>query len=86
MFDLSTRFFETNEPLPFSRVRRLTPRIVEDYHGKTDRTLRRDLEILFERDLLKVEKRGFVPKLDQMQAATPRALEIENFDELDMRA
>lgn len=86
MFDLSARFFETNEPLPFSRVRRLTPRIVEDYHGKTDRTLRRDLEILFERNLLKMEGKGIVPKLDQMQATPPRALEIENVDELDMRA
>ena len=52
--DLSTQ----NIPVPISSIRRLTPRIAEQYANKSNKTVARDITILQEMDLIKRTDRG----------------------------
>ena len=44
---------EATEPIPIVRLRYLSPRVAEGYAGKTDRTIRRDVNVLEEMGLLR---------------------------------
>ena len=49
----------SNEPVPRSRIRRLTPRLAEQYAGKTEKALSRDLNELVRMKLIERTPQGF---------------------------
>jgi DeoR/GlpR family transcriptional regulator of sugar metabolism len=66
---------EQAAPVPKSEIRRLSPRLVEDYFDKTDKTLQRDLSDL-EKDGLIVIENGMVrANLNMLVAFLPHVRE-----------
>lgn len=77
MFAISSHYFETNTSRPFQEIRSLTPKLAIAYHDKTDKTIRRDLIMLGEMDLLEEVGKTYRPKLDKMHAFMSPALPVE---------
>lgn len=55
VFDLSRE----KEPVPFSKLRHVSPRIAEAYANKTSKTIVRDVNILVEMKLIKRTEKGY---------------------------
>jgi hypothetical protein len=64
-------------PVPKAELRRLTPRLVEDYHGKTDKTLGRDLNELEEMGLIIIQEGMVQANLNRLVAFLPRLLLVD---------
>jgi len=60
-----------DEPLPKAQLRRLSPGLVELYHGKTDKTLTRDVNAVVEMGLVKQRTGGYVPDRGVIEAFLP---------------
>jgi Fic family protein len=60
-----------DEPLPKAELRRLSPSLVELYHGKTDKTLTRDVNAVIEMDLVQRRDGGYVPDKGVIEAFLP---------------
>lgn len=58
-------------PLPKAQLRRLTPGLAELYHGKTDKTLTRDVNAIVEMGLVKQEPGGYLPDKGVIEAFLP---------------
>jgi Fic family protein len=63
---------DQDDPVPPSKVRHISPRIAEDYAGKTDKTVMRDINYLIEMNLVKKTKKGFQAKTETMIAFLPK--------------
>ena len=59
---------ESAEPVPIAELRHISPRIAEAYAGKTDRTIRRDVNALAEMGLLKRSDEGVGIRRERMSA------------------
>ncbi len=59
---------EQQEPVPFSNVRHITPRIAEAYANKTDKTIKRDIHVLEEMGLVKKTIQGIQARKEIMFA------------------
>ncbi len=59
---------EETEPVPIVRLRYLSPRIAEAYAGKTDRTIRRDVNVLERMDLIRRNYEGIEINRELMSA------------------
>jgi DeoR/GlpR family transcriptional regulator of sugar metabolism len=59
---------ESAEPVPIAELRHISPRIAEAYAGKTDRTIRRDVNALAEMGLLKRSDEGLGIRRELMSA------------------
>ena len=59
---------DETEPVPVARLRYLSPRIAEAYAGKTDRTIRRDVTVLEEMDLISRSYEGVEINRELMSA------------------
>jgi Fic family protein len=60
-----------DEPLPKAQLRRLSPGLVELYHGKTDKTLTRDVNAVVEMGLIKRRAGGYLPDKGVIEAFLP---------------
>lgn len=69
--DLSQRV----EPVPFSKLTEISPRIAKAYANKTDTTLRRDLEKLLKMELILKDKDGYLPNKELILAFLPTKAE-----------
>lgn len=69
--DLSQRA----EPVPFSKLTEISPRIAKAYANKTDTTLRRDLEKLLKMELILKDKDGYLPNKELILAFLPTKAE-----------
>jgi hypothetical protein len=63
------------EPVPFSKLTDISPRIAKAYANKTDTTLRRDLEKLLEMELIRKEKDGYLANKELILAFLPTKAE-----------
>ncbi|MGH9802592.1 MAG: Fic family protein, partial [Blastocatellia bacterium] len=70
--DLSQRA----EPVPFSGLAEISPRIAKAYANKTDYTLRRDVEKLLEMELIRKEKDGYQTNKELILAFLPAKAEL----------
>ena len=59
---------ESTDPIPIAELRHITPRIAEGYAGKTDRTIRRDVNALVGMGLLKRDANGVSIRRELMAA------------------
>lgn len=59
---------ETTKTIPMAELRHITPRIAEGYAGKTDRTIRRDVNALVGMGLLKRDANGVAIRRELMAA------------------
>ena len=59
---------EETEPVPIVNLRYLSPRIAEAYAGKTDRTIRRDVNVLEGMDLIRRRNEGVEINRELMSA------------------
>ncbi|MYC23747.1 MAG: Fic family protein [Caldilineaceae bacterium SB0662_bin_25] len=59
---------EETEPVPIVQLRYLSPRIAEAYAGKTDRTIRRDVNVLERMDLIRRNFEGIEINRELMSA------------------
>ncbi len=59
------------EPIPFSKLTEISPRIAKAYVGKTEMTLRRDLEKLVKMKLLRKDKDGYQANKELILAFLP---------------
>ena len=62
---------ESDNPVPRSRIRDLTPRLADAYHGKTSRTIARDLDALEKMGLIERSEDGVSAKRDAVRAFLP---------------
>ena len=69
------------DPVPTSKIREISPRMAEAFANKTDKTVKRDLNILLEFDLVVKEEGGYRAKTDQMAAFLPQARVTDAADE-----
>jgi Fic/DOC family len=67
------------EPLPKGQLRRLSPGLVELYHGKTDKTLTRDVDAVIEMGLIKRRPGGYLPDKGVIEAFLPVMAERPDF-------
>ena len=67
LLDLSERA----EPIPFGKLRELSPRVATAYATKTDKTLSRDLKALIEMGLLEATATGYRPARETILAFLP---------------
>jgi hypothetical protein len=67
VLDLSDRA----EPVPFSKLREVSPRVAAAYATKTPKTLARDLNALLKMDLLELRDRGYRAKREAILAFLP---------------
>ena len=67
ILDLSAR----SDPVPADKLRHISPRIAEAYAGKTERTVRRDMNQLIEMELVVREKTGYRAKTETVRAFLP---------------
>ena len=58
-------------PTPRKQLTRVSPRVAEDYAGKGDKTLSRDIKALLDRGLLIRKEKGYVPNRDLILAFLP---------------
>ena len=66
---MSTRHFETREVLPtLADLRNISPKIAEAYAGKTDQTIRRDVNVLERKDLIRRSFEGVEINRELMSA------------------
>ncbi len=68
---------ESGQPVPIAELRHITPRIAEAYAGKTDRTIRRDVNALAEMGLLKRSNAGVEIRREIMAAFVSPAMKVE---------
>ena len=67
VLDLSQR----DEPVPRSELRALTPRIAEEYAGKTSKTLTRDINALLRLNLIERTSKGIIANKKMILAFLP---------------
>jgi len=60
-----------DEPLPRAQLRKLSPSLVEMYHGKTDKTLTRDINAVVAMGLVRREGRSYIPNKHVIEAFLP---------------
>jgi len=60
------------EPIPFTELRHISPRVTELYARKSHKTLRRDIDLLEERGLIVRTKEGVRANRELAQAFLPR--------------
>ena len=65
---------ESTKPVPVAELRHISPRIAEAYAGKTDRTIRRDVDALAEMGLLKRSDEGVEIRRELMSAFVSPAM------------
>ena len=65
---------ESTKPVPVAELRHISPRIAEAYAGKTDRTIRRDVDALAEMGLLKRSDEGVEIRRELMSAFVSPAI------------
>ena len=63
------------KPIPFHKIRQISPRIAELYAVKTDMTIRRDIRTLLEADLIGRVQEGYIVRRDKMRSLLPRRKE-----------
>jgi len=68
---------EETEPVPIVQLRYLSPRIAEAYAGKTDRTIRRDVNVLERMDLIRKSFEGVEINRELMSAFLSPVIERE---------
>ena len=68
---------EATKPVPIADLRHITARIAEAYAGKTDRTIRRDVNVLAEMGLLKRSEVGVEIRGELMSAFVSPAMSSE---------
>lgn len=69
VLDMTTKYDEG--ALPLDKIRHVSTRIAEEYAGKKDKTVQRDLEALVKAGLLKRMKKGYRANLSLMLAFRP---------------
>lgn len=62
-----------SDPVPMAQVRHVTPRIAEAYAGKTDKTIKRDLNVLEEKGLIVRTIHGIRARRETILAFVPTA-------------
>jgi Fic family protein len=60
-----------DEPLPRTQLRKLSTPLVEMYHGKTDKTLTRDINAVVKMGLVRRQGRSYVPNKHIIEAFLP---------------
>lgn len=60
------------KPVPFNKIREISPRIAENYAGKTSRTIRRDIRELLSMKLIKRTEQGYVADSEKMRSFLPQ--------------
>ena len=68
----------SNDPVPLKDIRGLTPRIAEEYAGKTRKTVTRDLNALIEMDLVKKTDDGYWDRGEKILAFLPARRSFEH--------
>lgn len=71
---------QKTEPVPFADIRHITPRIAEAYAGKTDKTVKRDLNYLKNMNIIEKRKEGFRARPELMFAFLPAKKESNSND------
>lgn len=66
-----------DKPVPALKIRHISPRIAEAYANKTDKTVRRDVNVLIEMGLIKKISNGYISKKETMLAFLPPAIQDE---------
>lgn len=66
-----------DEPLPRASLRTLSTALVEMYHGKTDKTLTRDINAIVKMGLVRRQDRNYVPNKHVIEAFLPVTAEQE---------
>lgn len=59
------------DPVPFDKIRELSPKVAESYAGKTSKTVTRDLNALIDMKLIAHEKRGYLAEIGKILAFIP---------------
>ncbi|MDP2168143.1 MAG: Fic family protein [Thermodesulfovibrionales bacterium] len=65
-------------PVPFNKIREVSPRIAASYASKTSRTIRRDLLELQKIELIKHVAEGYVDRSDRMLSFLPQRRQNKN--------
>lgn len=68
---------DQSEPVPYAKLRYVSPRMAEAYAGKTDRTLRRDVNALRAMGLIRPTKGGWVARTETVRAFLPARRAVE---------
>jgi Fic family protein len=67
VLDLSQR----TDPVPFDKIRELSPKVAESYAGKTPKTVTRDLNALIDMELVGRGKAGYFARIERILAFFP---------------
>lgn len=59
-------FLDSESPIEIDKVREISPKVAEQYSGKSIRTIQRDIEFLIEKKLLKEEQGGYMTDLETL--------------------
>jgi len=62
---------KASKPLSKSELRTLAPGLIEMYHGKTGKTLTRDINAVSEMGLIRREGQGYAPNKHVVEAFLP---------------
>lgn len=57
---LALEFLNVKDPVKITEIRRITPKVAEMYSGKHDRTVKKDVEFLLEKNLVAKKDQGYV--------------------------
>ena len=60
-----------SEPIRFSEIRKLSPRMAELYASKTSMTIRRDIKMLRQMELIGRDEDGYFVQRDKMLSLLP---------------
>ena len=59
-------FLDSESPVKIDKVREISPKVAEQYSGKSIRTIQRDIEFLIEKKLVKEEQGGYMTDLETL--------------------
>ena len=65
-------------PVPRSGIRTISPRVAAEYSGKTEKTVKRDLNLLEEMGMIVEEPNGYRARAEMMAAFLPMKRDSTN--------
>lgn len=64
--NLALEFWGVIEPLKIEEIRRISPKVAEQYSRKSTRTIQRDIEFLAKKDFIEKQQDGYLPKRETL--------------------
>ena len=64
--NLALEFWGVSKPLKIEEIRRISPKVAEQYSRKSTRTIQRDIEFLEKKDLVEKRQDGYLPKRETL--------------------